>query len=66
MPFYTDRGEEKYDNIVADYFGEATDDELLYMVNNRTKLNYTVAFSTHTHNGRRYQSARVWNLSAIV
>jgi hypothetical protein len=66
VPYYTERGEEKYDNIVADYFGEATDEELIYMVNNRTKLNFTIAFSTRTHNDRRYQSARVLNLSAIV
>ena len=66
VPYYTERGEEKYDNLVADYYGEATDEELLYMVNNRTKLNFTVAFTTHTYNGRRFQTERVWNLSQVV
>jgi hypothetical protein len=66
VPYFTDRGEEKYDNIVADYFGEATDTELNEMAAQRWQLTFTVGFTTHTYNGRRFQSARVWNLAKVV
>ena len=66
VPYFTDKGEEKYDNIVADYFGDATNAELNEMAAQPLQLNFTVAFTTHTYNGRRFQSARVWNLAKVV
>ena len=66
VPFHTERGEEKYDNIVADYFGDADDGLLNSYVQQRQLMHFTVSFTTRTHNGRRYQSARVFNLAAVV
>ena len=63
IPFYTERGEERYDNIVADFFGDTPDAELRAMVDNKTPLTFNVAFSTHSYNGRRYQQANVFNLA---
>lgn len=66
IPYYTERGEEKYDNIVADFFGDAENVDLTTCQDNKTLLQFTVSFTTYTYNGRRYQSARVWNLSLPV
>lgn len=64
VPYYTERGEAKYDNIVADYFGDTPDTELMAAVESRQPMNFTLAFTTRTYNGRRYQEVRVFNLSA--
>lgn len=66
VPYFTENGGVKFDNIAADYFGEVSDAELQQMVQEGTKLNFNVQFSTHKHNDRRYMSARVWNLAAVL
>ncbi len=66
IPYVTDSGETKYDNIVADYFGDATDGDLHAMIELRTRLSFFVNFSTRLYNGRRYMSARVWGLAKLV
>lgn len=66
VPFYNARGEEKYDNIVADYFADTSNDDLEAFVAHRTTLSFTVSFTTREYNGRRYQEARVFNLAAKI
>lgn len=66
VPYYTSRGEEKYDNICADYFGDITEEVLISFVENQTTLSFTVSFNTREYNGRRYQEARVFNLAAKI
>ena len=66
VPYATDHGETKYDNIVADYFGNATDVELQEMIQLRTKLSFFVNFSSRRYNDRRYMSARMWGLAKLV
>ena len=66
IPFYNERGEEKYDNIVADYFGDMTDEEISQAIAMREKLNFIVVFSTHKYEGRRYQSARVSTITRNI
>ena len=65
-PYVTDHGETKYDNIIADYFGDASDSELAGMIEMKTKLTYFVNFSSRRYNDRRYMSARVWGLAKLV
>ena len=66
VPYTKDNGNTDYDNIVADYFGEASDNELQAMIAGKEKLNFTVQFSTRKYNDRRYQSARVWGLAKVI
>ena len=66
VPFYNVKGEEKFDNIVADFFGETSDEELKSYIAMQTTLTFNVAFSTREYNGRRYQEARVFNLAAKI
>ena len=66
IPYVKENGEKGNDNIVAGYFGDATDAELREMVDNKTMLSFTVQFETTTYNGRRYQRATVWGLAKLV
>ena len=66
LPYFNDKGEEKFDNVVADYFGDTPDCDLQTMIDERTPLMFTVGFSTRTYNGRRYQTARLWNITLPV
>lgn len=66
VPFYNAKGEEKFDNIVADFFGETSDEELKSYIAMETSLSFTIAFSTRLYNGRRYQEARVFDLAAKI
>lgn len=66
VPFYNVKGDEKYDNIVADFFGETSDEELKSYISMGTTLTFNIAFSTREYNGRRYQEARVFNLAAKI
>ncbi|MBO7497626.1 MAG: hypothetical protein J6T64_00340 [Bacteroidaceae bacterium] len=62
IPYYNDKGEEKYDNVVADYFGEISDDDFAAAIAQQTRFTMTIGFSTSLWNGRRYQNAQVWNI----
>lgn len=66
IPYYNERGEERNDNIVADYFGDMTDAELRDCIDYKVKLNFIVVFSTRKYEKRRYQSARVYSITRNV
>ncbi|MBR4338909.1 MAG: hypothetical protein IKP91_11855 [Bacteroidaceae bacterium] len=62
IPYFNDKGEERYDNVVADYYGDLSDDDLQAAIAQQTRFHMTIGFSTSVWNGRRYTNANVFNI----